>query len=128
MATTITKLSKSKSNVQQWVGSELGDGDIIDVSASLGHKGTSLVVETGAADVVLAFNVVTRVRVSNASLGNPGPAQGWPEISTVLGRESLEVKTPITLTKNSVYTFDNDFAIDTIQVVTVSGDMKITIA
>jgi len=67
----VTKIRKPAADYQQWDQTELSVGDVIDVETSLGNKYAKFVtIEAVDGDVVVKFNVTTKIYKNQETVGN----------------------------------------------------------
>lgn len=131
MATLLTKISKPRADYQQWLASEITNGDIIDVATSLGGRSAHTVtIESAGGETTLRFNVAKKIYKEHGPDHNPhlGWGAGTSRTSPLMVAE-VELNTPdivITAGVSQIWSAA-EIPISDIKVITKSSGLKITV-
>lgn len=132
MATTITKNILPTAEYHCWTASGLVSGDILGVYESLGNRPAHSVTldnTGGGGDSVVKFNVVKKVYAQYSSSDQAfGMGQGLLRPKPVLVREVKETKDNITISADSIQTWDkSELEVVDIELVTIASGLKIIV-
>jgi hypothetical protein len=123
---TLTKLSKSPpADYHSWDQSEFSNGEIIDLQASLGKPCKNLVVYCEGGEGIVKLNVVRKIYKNQESAGNKFiPDAAFWRCPILVGE--VEVSTDsITITADTAWSWNQEFALLDIKIVTKAPLMRI---
>lgn len=128
----LTKLIKPKAEYQQWIASELTNGDIIDIFTSLGNREAhSVTIESLSGASTIRFNVGKKIYKEYGPMSQSwaGLGQGLPRPRPLLIDEVEETKPDIIIEMDSTQIWTSDeIRVSDIKIVTKSTGLKITVA
>ena len=123
---TLTKLTKAPpAGYHTWDQTEFVDGDIIDLQFSLGKSCTNLSIACEGGEAVIRLNVVRKIYKNQESAGNKfiPDAAFWR--CPILVGEVEATPDNLTISADTVWSWNQEFAIADIKIVTKSPLMKI---
>lgn len=125
---TLTKLTKPRNDYQEWVETELSNGDIIDCRTSLGHPARHITITTTGTACTIRFNVGHRVYKNQEAVGNKfiPDAAFWDSPVEVTELETTPAN--VVLPANSTTHWDEEFAVEDIKIVTKSTTLNIKVS
>jgi len=129
---SLVKVVKPTQDYQQWVASELSNGDIIDVYTSLGGRTAHTVtIESINGQTVLAFNVAKTINKEyNANNQSwVGNGRGFPSKTSVNNPiEIQETKPNIIIEAETIQLWlGAEVQVRDIKIITKSAGLKITV-
>ena len=123
---TLTKLTKpAPADYHTWNQTEFAAGEIIDLQASLGRACRNLNVSCEGGEGIIRLNVVRKLYKNQESVGNRfiPDAAFWSSPAFV---GEVEITTDnITITDNTVWTWNQEFAILDIKIIQEAPLMRI---
>lgn len=128
MATALTKNIKyTPSDYQQWGPGDYVVGDILGIRESLGKSARRITLESPDAETSIRFNVCRYIYKNQEAVGNTfiPDAAFWGSPALVA---EIEIETPlIVIEKGSVQTWDSEFPIDDIKIISAAALLRITV-
>lgn len=121
----LTKKTKLAADYHVWEATELADGDIIDICASLGNRpANQLTIKNPGADITYKLNVVHKVYQNQSVQNNWMPHAGFWE-NPILVDEVEYDKDEIVIASGETHFYNNEIAIEDIKLITISSGLLI---
>ena len=120
-------IRRGPGKIRQWQSADFTAGEILGIRESLGKSAVRLTVEAIGGDAVIRFNVSKMIYKDQQKVGNTFmPDAGFWQSPVEAGEVELTTE-DILIEAGSVQTWDNEFPIDDIKIITKPSIMRVTV-